>query len=294
MKPRGKRKTSLVLCNPRRKVLSREQVEAKQRKAVDFLRHVIGDDYVPNTDMTGHEHADEIEDMSLEAYAEKKRITLANPDRQIIEHALKQLPLLATREERARAIAKARAALDALPPETSDADEIEAAREAVAPITEECQRRLRVERLGSYTLGTLPFPHSDKDTAEADRIARDLLEELPPSLSDYQVQEHIGQALKPLVRKIEARNRRQQLVERGRQHVWTVLYDLYYDGEISREDWLDYELRKDLEEAVADALKEELTGSETSEEVGELVADIVADELDLESEDDVESEEETI
>lgn len=284
MKPRGKKKTSLVPCNPRRKVLSREQVEAKQRKAVEFLRHVIGDDYVPNTDMTGHEH--EVEDMSLEAHAEKKRATSANPDRQIIEHALKQLPLLATREERARAIAKARAVLEALPPETSDAEEIEAAREAVASIAEECQRRLRVERLGSYTLGALPFLHSDKDKAEADRIARDLLEELPLSLPDYQVQARIEQALKPLVRKIEARNRRRQLVEHGRQHVATVLHDLYRDDAISLEEWLDYEFRKDLEEAVADALKEELTGSEPTKEVEETVADIVADELDLEPADE--------
>ena len=75
-----------------------------------------------------------------------------------------------------------------------------------------------------------------------------------------------------------ARNRRRQLVEHGRQHVSTVLYDLYREGEISREDWLDYDLRRDLEVAVTAALKEELSGSEATEEVEELVADVVAEE----------------
>ncbi|MDA2914483.1 hypothetical protein MYX77_11130, partial [Acidobacteriia bacterium AH_259_A11_L15] len=151
------------LLNPPRKLLTRDQVETKQRKAVGFLRRVIGDDYVPNTDMTGHELADEIEGMSLEAYAEKKRITLANPDRQIIEHALKQLPLLATREERARAITKTRQSLEALPPEASEAEELQAAREAVASVADECERRLRLQRFLPHVSLYLPYPRLDKD-----------------------------------------------------------------------------------------------------------------------------------
>ena len=61
---------------------------------------------------------------------------------------------------------------------------------------------------------------------------------------------------------------------------------LYRDGAISREDWLDSELSKDLGEAVTDALREELTGSESTDEVEELVADVVADELHLEPADE--------
>ncbi|MGH9892985.1 MAG: hypothetical protein ACREA0_13540 [bacterium] len=275
-----------ALDNPPRKVLSREQIETKQRKAVDFLRRVVGDDLVPYTDLTGDELADEIEAMSLEEYAEKKRITLANPDRQIIEHALTQLPPQATREERARAVAKTRAALIALAPDAGEAEEIEAAREAVAPVAEECQRRLRIERLGSYNWMYLPFPHLDKDKAEADRIARHLLEELPVSLSEYQVQTRIKEVLKPLARKIEARNRRRKLVEDGQRRVSTILRELYRDEVISREDLLDSKLRNDLEKAVADELREQLRGSETTEEVEEIVADVVAEELDLEPADE--------
>lgn len=259
---------------------------------MDFLRRVIGDDYVPNMDVTGNERADEIEGMSLEAYAEKERITLANPDRQVIEHALKQLSLLATREERARAITKAREALETLPQDASEAEELQAAREAVASVADECERRLRLERILPRTWFYLPSPSLDKDKAEAKRIVVDLLADMPANLSHYQVEAEIKEALKPLTRKIEARNRRREQIEHGRRHVATVLHDLYRDDAISLEEWLDYELRKDLEEAVADALREELTGSETTGEVEEIVAEVVAEELDLEpAEEDADDEE---
>ncbi|MDA2914517.1 hypothetical protein MYX77_11300, partial [Acidobacteriia bacterium AH_259_A11_L15] len=117
-------------------------------------------------------------------------------------------------------------------------------------------------------------------------VVGDLLADLPANLSEYQVEAEIKEALKPLTRKIEARNRRRQLAEHGRQHVATVLHDLYREGQISREDWLDSDLTKDLEEAVTEALAEELTGSESTAEVEELVADVLADELDLEPAED--------
>jgi hypothetical protein len=57
--------------NPKEKSKTREQVEKMQDKAVRFLRDVVGDS----------SKADEIDDMSLEEYADKKRIHLANPGR---------------------------------------------------------------------------------------------------------------------------------------------------------------------------------------------------------------------
>jgi hypothetical protein len=54
--------------NPKR-TKTREQVEKAQAKAVKFLRDVAKDD----------DKADEIEDMSVEDYAEKKKWTLSNP-----------------------------------------------------------------------------------------------------------------------------------------------------------------------------------------------------------------------
>jgi len=55
--------------NPRGKVKTREQVEKMQAKAVKFLRDVVGND----------DKADEIEALSLDDYAAKKKITLGNP-----------------------------------------------------------------------------------------------------------------------------------------------------------------------------------------------------------------------
>jgi hypothetical protein len=55
--------------NPRGKVKTREQVEKMQAKAVKFLRDVVKDD----------DKADEIEALSLDDYAAKKKITLGNP-----------------------------------------------------------------------------------------------------------------------------------------------------------------------------------------------------------------------
>ena len=55
--------------NPRGKVKTREQVEKMQAKAVKFLRDVVKDD----------DKADEIEALSLDDYAAKKKVTLANP-----------------------------------------------------------------------------------------------------------------------------------------------------------------------------------------------------------------------
>lgn len=55
--------------NPRPKILTREQVAKKQEKAVRFVRDVVGDDAL----------ADEIESLTVEEYAERKRVQLANP-----------------------------------------------------------------------------------------------------------------------------------------------------------------------------------------------------------------------
>lgn len=56
-------------ANPKAKSKTREQLERLQDKAVRFLRDVVGDD----------DKADEIEGLSVEEYADRKRIHLANP-----------------------------------------------------------------------------------------------------------------------------------------------------------------------------------------------------------------------
>jgi hypothetical protein len=54
-----------------KKSLTADQVQAKQDKAVQFLRDVVGDD----------NKADDFENMSLDEYAEHKGITITNPRR---------------------------------------------------------------------------------------------------------------------------------------------------------------------------------------------------------------------
>jgi hypothetical protein len=59
--------------------LSRKQVESRKAHAVRFTRDVLGDD----------DRADEIEDESLDDYAERKRIRLVNPQRGVRKMAVK-------------------------------------------------------------------------------------------------------------------------------------------------------------------------------------------------------------
>ncbi|HXX71763.1 MAG TPA: hypothetical protein VEI55_05675 [Candidatus Acidoferrum sp.] len=51
------------------KLLTREQLQSRKDKAVRFVRDVLGDS----------DRADEIEDESLESYAERRKIQIANP-----------------------------------------------------------------------------------------------------------------------------------------------------------------------------------------------------------------------
>jgi hypothetical protein len=51
------------------KTLPRDQLQARKEKAVRFVRDVLGDP----------DRADEIEEESLEDYAERRKITLTNP-----------------------------------------------------------------------------------------------------------------------------------------------------------------------------------------------------------------------
>jgi hypothetical protein len=68
-------KAPVAVENPQAKKKTREQVEKIQSKAASFLRDVLGDP----------DKADAIDDMSVEEYADKKRIHLVNP------HPLKKL-----------------------------------------------------------------------------------------------------------------------------------------------------------------------------------------------------------
>ena len=62
------------------KQLSRDQLEKRKAQAVRFTRDIVGD----------ADRADEIEDESLESYAERRKIELVNPERSVTIMASKQ------------------------------------------------------------------------------------------------------------------------------------------------------------------------------------------------------------
>jgi len=55
--------------------LSREQLEARKKKAVEFVRRVLEDD----------DRADEIENETLESYAERRKFQITNPRRRAMK-----------------------------------------------------------------------------------------------------------------------------------------------------------------------------------------------------------------
>ncbi len=283
--------------NPRRKALTRKQVEAKKEKAVRFLRDVVGEELVPRTDLTGEELADQIDSESVDEYAERKKITMENPlrtDREIIEHVLTTcLPPSAGREERHRAISAAREALEGLPLDASEIDELEAATQAVQAIAGMVKRRCQIESLTTQATFFLPVLHTERDLDEWRHIVTDAVNEMPADASASELNQRIREATAPLARQIKARAQRRSLIDHGRNYVSAYLNELRREGVIDRDEWFDNKLKAHLEQAVSEGLREELSGEEESAEVEEVVRAIVDEELEIEDEDaDEESDEE--
>ncbi len=277
--------------NPRRKVLTPEQVEAKKEKAVRFLRDVVADALVRGTDLTGEELAEDIEAESLGKYAERKGLIMENPTRtgrEIVEHVLTIcLPAEANREERRQAISAAQQALQELPPDASDVDELEAATRTVQPIADQVKRRCLVARFCKLWPLYLPAEHSE-DLDEWARLVADVVRDMPADASSFQVDQHVRDATSRLVHKIEARRRWHSLIGHGKNYLSTYLNELRRDGVIDRREWLDRSLKAELERGVTAQLQEELTGEEERGDVETIVRSVVDEELQIEDESDYE------
>ena len=215
--------------------------------------------------------------------------------RAIIDHALEQMPAAASRDERSRAIEAAREALEKLAPDASELKQIQAAKEAVGALADAHRRRLRREEWLPLLSLYLPGGTQPGDKSEAVEAVSDLLEKLPLGLSYWEIAPRIRERLAPVCQRIERRRKCKELIEHGRRYVGTVLLDLQTEGVITVEEWLDSDLRRDLEEAVAETLGKELRGTESCEDVEDIVVGVVENELDLEvveDEDEDEDEEE--
>lgn len=283
------RATTSSSPNPRRKVLTPEQAEVKKEKAVRFLRDVVGDNLISGTDSTGEELADEIERESLEEYAERKGLPMENPlrtDREIIEHVLATyLPSDASREERRRAISAAQQGLQELPPDASDVDVLEAVTEAVQPVADQVKSRCRIERVYSLRYLYLPADHTDQDLAEWQRMIAGVVQALPVSASDSQVDQQVREATEALMR---TRQHRHSLTDYGKNCVCGYLNELWREGLIDRRERFDSRLKAELEQAVSEGLQEELTGDEEPVEIEEIVRSVIDNELGIEYEDEEE------
>lgn len=211
--------------------------------------------------------------------------------RAIIDHALEQMPAAASREERSRAIEAAREALEKLPPDASELKQIQAAKEAVGTVADACRRRLRREEWLPRVSLFLPWGSEAGDESEAIKAISDLLEKLPLGLSYWEIEPRIRERLARVCQRIERRRRCKELIEQGRRYVGTVLADLRTDEVITVQEWLDSDLRRDLEKAVAETLAEELKGTESPGDVEDIVVGVVEEELDLEPVEDDEEEE---
>ncbi|MDA2912984.1 hypothetical protein MYX77_03315 [Acidobacteriia bacterium AH_259_A11_L15] len=200
--------------------------------------------------------------------------------RAIIERVLDKLPLGASSEERLRAIQEARKSVQELGPETTELEILQAATDAVLLVASDCERRLRKKRVLSNLWVYLPWGATEEEKAEAEEIVCDLLEDLPP-IPESELEAGIRRELGPIKRRIERRGSKEHLVEHGRRYVSTFLSELHREESISREEWLDFSLQRELEETVAEELRQELDGSETTDDVEDIVRDIAAGELDL-------------
>lgn len=211
--------------------------------------------------------------------------------RAIIDHALEQMPAAASREERSRAIEAAREALEKLTSDASELKQIQAVKEAVGTVADACRRRLRREEWFPRVSLFLPWGALPGDESAAVEAMSDLLEKLPLGLSYWEIEPRIRERLARVCQRIERRRRCKELIEQGRRYVGTVLADLRTDEAITVEEWLDSDLRRDLEKAVAETLAEELRGTESPEDVEDIVVAVVEEELELEPVEDDEEEE---
>jgi hypothetical protein len=206
-----------------------------------------------------------------------------NIQRMIIDEAVRQLPAGASAQEKQRAVRVARTAVreseGATKPELIDTVNL-----AVACVAEDVRRRLRREGWRNRAPQMLPWGADDDDKRAARKTALEILNDIPLAASDSQVQSEIREALQPLCEGIENSQRIDGLIAYGLTCVSGALSDLYSDDSITCEDWLDVELRDELQETVTEELSQggadELDGSETREEVKEIVEQIVSEQFD--------------
>jgi excisionase family DNA binding protein len=225
---------------------------------------------------------------SLESMAEpfQRQQQAQEKRRRVIQNALSDLPYSATEAERVRAAATIRDALRGLDDDTDECEMRVAAQEAMQPLRQVIEKRLLDERLTEWAVRELPWSRNDRDEARLRRECAETLEELPADASEVEAKEALEPTISEMSEEIEERQTQKQRqtqkatrIQEAVAEVTRYLWQLKQDGEISPEDYLDYDLRADLQTVVREELESELSGQETTKEVKDLARAIIDDEL---------------
>ena len=203
------------------------------------------------------------------------------------QNALIKMPYCSTEAERVRVTAVIRDVLQRLDDDANESEMRVAAQEAIQPLCQAIEKRLLDERLIEWAVRELPYwGRTQRDEAHLRRDCAEMLQELPDDITEEEAKEALEPAVREISGEIEERQADKQreaqkntLIEQGIAEVTRYLWQLKQDGEILPEDYLDYELRTDLQQAVREELESELTGDETVNQVQVLAHRIIDDEL---------------
>jgi excisionase family DNA binding protein len=190
-----------------------------------------------------------------------------------------------------------------------------------APWEKERQLHAKREELIERTVRQMPYGMTDADRARAAVAVRTALTHVPLTASDLELRTTVSAAIEPSVeafqqRQVAAReterqrldaerarevqrrereereakqrvdtmlrdSRKKNLVAAGQAHVSSHLFKLFQEGQITREEWLDSDLQRDLKELVREILEAELTGAddEAANDANQIAEEIIDEEL---------------
>lgn len=220
-----------------------------------------------------------VEPLRAKRDAQERRQCLTN-------EALRSLHYSATDAEQARATAAIREALRHFD-EFADVCELRVAvQNATQPIRQAIKKRILDEEILRWANSKLPWSSEDRDRDRLRRECSEILAELPQDVSEAEGKEALGPTISEARQEVEQRKAEEQrktrkasLVQQGVNEVSSYLLEMKCAGEISAEDYLDFEFTADLKEAVHSILEAELTGDETTKEIRKLACKIINREL---------------
>jgi excisionase family DNA binding protein len=159
----------------------------------------------------------------------------------------------------------------------------------IAPWEAEREARELRERIVSAMLYNLPWGAKQDERIKAETLIRKALKTLPLTANEAECRDLARDSISDLRAAIDLRKateerrlRQVQLTNYGVARVGWYLLTLHNRGELDDAEYLDWELRRNLETAVREELTEELQGNETEQDIEERAREIVDDELGFE------------